>query len=343
MNYIGEKCPVCHKVFTGDDDIVVCPECGSPHHRECFKLENKCAYEDRHSTGYKWQRTSAGENSGSSGESTVNCPVCHFPNKSADDVCVRCGFKLQPEARENSQGHQEYGYGQFQGQGAPHGMFRGADGNPDLGSILSYMGFDPNEDMGDGSTLKDVSSFVGPNTLYYIPIFKRMKDFGTKISFNLSCLIFPNLYFANRKMWFWAILATILEIICSLPTMLVYMAGMISDGVFSMAGAEAISSFVSSHKNDLIFFSEIFNIAFWAVKIICCIFGNWLYYRFSLSSLKKLRIRGIDGTSHPAVVMVAGGSKPLNMILVLLLMGVLGSAAVAGFIAYPQLLHIFIR
>ena len=27
MDYIGEKCPVCEKIFTADDDIVVCPDC----------------------------------------------------------------------------------------------------------------------------------------------------------------------------------------------------------------------------------------------------------------------------------------------------------------------------
>ena len=42
MDYIGEICPVCGKSFTADDDIVVCPDCGTPHHRECYKTENKC-------------------------------------------------------------------------------------------------------------------------------------------------------------------------------------------------------------------------------------------------------------------------------------------------------------
>ena len=43
MKYKGEKCAACDKVFTDDDDVVVCPDCGSPHHRECYKAENKCA------------------------------------------------------------------------------------------------------------------------------------------------------------------------------------------------------------------------------------------------------------------------------------------------------------
>lgn len=344
MNYIGEKCPVCHKDFTGDDDVVVCPECGSPHHRECYKLENKCAYEDRHGTGYKWHSDASEKNNSGTGEAMISCPVCHSSNKASAEICTRCGSRLCPNSQENGRTEQGNAYGQFQGNGGAYqGAYRNGDGRTDMDTVLSYLGFDPNEDMGGGSTLKDVSSFVGNNTLYYIPIFKRMKDLGTKISFNLSCLIFPNLYFANRKMWFWAIIVTVLEIICSLPSILAYMADMINEGVFSMAGTEVIVNFVSNHENDLLYFGNIFGIAFWGVKIICCIFGNWLYYRFSLNSLKKLKVRGIDGTSNPAVVMAAGGAKPLNMILVLALMGVIGSAAMAGFIAYPQLLNIFVR
>ncbi|MBQ3919840.1 MAG: hypothetical protein II695_09210, partial [Oscillospiraceae bacterium] len=34
MLYTGHKCMVCGKVFTDDDDVVVCVECGTPYHRE---------------------------------------------------------------------------------------------------------------------------------------------------------------------------------------------------------------------------------------------------------------------------------------------------------------------
>ncbi len=42
MDFKNYICPVCNGKFTDDDDIVVCPECGTPHHRECYKKENKC-------------------------------------------------------------------------------------------------------------------------------------------------------------------------------------------------------------------------------------------------------------------------------------------------------------
>ncbi len=43
MNYKNKFCPVCKSEFKENDDIVVCPECGTPHHRECWFKGGKCA------------------------------------------------------------------------------------------------------------------------------------------------------------------------------------------------------------------------------------------------------------------------------------------------------------
>ena len=50
MNYKNYKCPICNNQFTEEDDVVVCPECGTPHHRECYTENGKCANWDKHGT-----------------------------------------------------------------------------------------------------------------------------------------------------------------------------------------------------------------------------------------------------------------------------------------------------
>ncbi len=50
MNYINYKCPVCNNRFTEEDDVVVCPECGTPHHRECYIKNGQCFNKDKHGT-----------------------------------------------------------------------------------------------------------------------------------------------------------------------------------------------------------------------------------------------------------------------------------------------------
>ena len=55
MGFIGEKCVSCGEVFTQDDDIVVCPECGSPHHRSCYKALGRCANAEHHGGSFQWE------------------------------------------------------------------------------------------------------------------------------------------------------------------------------------------------------------------------------------------------------------------------------------------------
>lgn len=50
MKYSNYRCPVCSNQFTEEDDVVVCPDCGTPHHRECYVNNGKCFNQDKHGT-----------------------------------------------------------------------------------------------------------------------------------------------------------------------------------------------------------------------------------------------------------------------------------------------------
>ena len=52
--FAGKECVYCHKTFKDGDDVVVCPICGAPHHRECYNKEHKCALENLHGTDEEW-------------------------------------------------------------------------------------------------------------------------------------------------------------------------------------------------------------------------------------------------------------------------------------------------
>lgn len=306
MDYIGEKCSACNKEITSEDDVVVCPECGSPHHRECYMKENKCAHEADHISGYKWKRVSSVEVKTESAKRENNsvkiCSSCGFPNYNASENCSRCGAKLGGSSDEEANAERR---GQYMGNGF--------DG--DYASVLSYFGFDPKEDMG-GATLEDVSHFVGANTLYYIPIFKRMKDFGAKLSFNISCLLFPYFYFANRKMWLWAVLAAVINVVLSLPGALLTVAEFYED-------ADGMEHFINMIQSNLGWINNldiIFTMLYWVFRIVCCLFGNWLYYKFVMGSIKKLRYDDTAGDSYSSRLAAAGGVKPINILLISLIM-----------------------
>lgn len=53
--FYGKHCPVCRNSFREGDNVVVCPVCGTPHHRACYEKENKCGVEEYHASGFVWK------------------------------------------------------------------------------------------------------------------------------------------------------------------------------------------------------------------------------------------------------------------------------------------------
>lgn len=285
MNFTGEKCVFCGVEFEDGDDVVVCPECGSPHHRECYRKENRCANSAMHGTGEKWQKIIVEEKKAEK----KACPHCGFPNNPPEsENCVICGTDLENAEKRESQKYE----------------------SEDI-NIRSNTGFNPDEDMG-GATLREVSMFVGTNTFYYIPVFKRMKDFGSKISFNFSCFLFPSFYFANRKMWLWAVISAVISVIFNLP---LYVMAMAEQGVFT-------DSIVNVIYENQYFIEELVSMCSWGswlVRVVMCLFANWIYFRFSIKKLRLIKKDLPGGKLSPKVLMTVGGVKPANILVIMLI------------------------
>ncbi len=55
MNRFENKlCPICRARFNDKADVVVCPICGTPHHRVCYEIRGKCGLENLHESGFVW-------------------------------------------------------------------------------------------------------------------------------------------------------------------------------------------------------------------------------------------------------------------------------------------------
>ena len=59
MFYDNKVCDGCSDVMLEGDDIVVCPECGTPQHRECYKKNNQCVNAHLHAEGFDWRAANA--------------------------------------------------------------------------------------------------------------------------------------------------------------------------------------------------------------------------------------------------------------------------------------------
>ena len=308
MKYKGENCTACGEAFTADDDVVVCPDCGSPHHRECYKKLGRCANIALHASGEKWRTKGTVNIEMAKPHVSANiCPSCKFPNVPGETTCAKCGAALEPESPA---AHET--------PGDPAAAYVDSE----FAAMRDYLGFDPEEDMG-GATLKEVSQFVGTNTLYYIPIFKHMKDVGSRISFNLSCLIFPYFYFANRKMWGWAFFSAIISVILNIPSLLLRYA----DVFKSNSGAEKFLSAIYDNQSSIESLASYFGIFGWVASIAFCLFGNWLYYRYTMKSLRRIKSQTPGKKPSAETIMSVGGVKPVNIIFITLIMCAAGLAA----------------
>ncbi len=169
----NDICPVCQKVFEEGDDIVVCPECGTPHHRECYNQLGKCANSALHGEGFVFKRAASEKTENSKQEEQNSSVPPFFANLVAD-------IEKQNKS-ENAEN-----------------LRQGAD-NPAQNPFVPPR-LDGQDGMGikeiDGQPVAYVATAVGANARRFVNVFSKNKTLG----WNWSALIFGPYYFLYRKM-----------------------------------------------------------------------------------------------------------------------------------------------
>ncbi len=225
--YNGYSCPICGKPFTDNDEISVCPDCGTPHHRSCAINAGKCAFADRHGK-YTWQPSE--EKKTSSDESLPRrCARCGAENSDTALFCNSCGAPLGKEPEQGvpfgngpqygrgngGYGNQNYGNQNYGNQGYGNQNY----GNPNYGSPFSSMyqnAVNPDEPMEEDITYREAAAYIGTNVPYFVNVFHRFRQ-GKKFHFNWSAFLFSYLYLFYRKMYKIGIVATVISILLSIP------------------------------------------------------------------------------------------------------------------------------
>lgn len=97
MIYKGQICDGCGRIIEEDDDIVVCPECATPQHRECYNKNNTCVNSHKHSDEFTWE-ASGGVNPVTAEKKepvkTIPCPNCGYGNPEGSESCKQCSMKF---------------------------------------------------------------------------------------------------------------------------------------------------------------------------------------------------------------------------------------------------------
>ena len=294
MEFTQYKCPVCKKQFVSGDDIVVCPECGAPHHRECYEQNGKCFFEDKHSEDFSFENYSAVHGEKDSADNL--CPVCKFQNESGALFCSRCGCPLHDKQNSNDKNRQDTEKTENTEQTPPPFGF----GTAGAYNFDPLAGLDSNEEVADDIKVGEMAKFVGKNTNYFLTVFNRVRKFG-RAKFNFSALVFPGIYFLYRKMYLLGIIFTLIIIGANVTATYIKLTPEyysayteVSNFVYSKAYlTDSAKAFSMLGKVGLLYIPEILE----GIRYVIMIFSGFLANRLYLNHCKK-RINKIREESN---------------------------------------------
>ena len=218
MKYTGYSCAFCGKTFTEEDDVAVCPVCGTPHHRACYQETKNCANASLHEQGFVWQYTMQSNDPGTgayTGPDAFCCPRCGFLNDPHEPVCVKCGERLYGVRQQMPTQQEQFGYSYDQSayKGDDYNQTgynqNGYNQNGYNQSGYNQSGYNQNaygynyqnryedetraqygnayiEDVPAG----EVAQYVQRNSVKYVGRFLKLKEKNSMASWNWSSAIF---------------------------------------------------------------------------------------------------------------------------------------------------------
>ena len=297
LNYLEYTCPVCHRPFSRDDDVVFCPECGAPHHRECWKKDNRCAYADTHATPDQWKPVyKKGD------DDVVVCGNCGKPNDENSRVCEKCGHELSSDTPSNAS------------SASP--ATPGAYPPPFFNSSPLTQDFLPNGGTMDEQAM-DMATFVGTNAGYYLPRFQQMDLTKNKLSWNWSAFLFPVEWLLFRKMNKLFIAVFLVFLILALPsvyTIALNYQTLASDKAAMQTYLETGQLPVVTAPQWLDFLSNFAFALSLAFRSLFLMKGNDFYYRHMKRSIEKIRLKCTDPLYYRYAISKKGGTNLAGLI-----------------------------
>ena len=318
-NYIGTKCISCDRVFKEGDDVVVCPECGTPYHRACYEKEGKCINTELHENGGTWQPHYDSDTESVNTDNTpIRCPRCGETNPPDGLFCKRCGLPLTVNADEerpfntppnyNSQNYSQQGAGDYNNGGFIQGASPfGAGGQ---------FTFDQNSDI-DGVKLGDYAKYVGRNPMIMLSNFIRFGRFGGKTSLNLGAMLFPQFYFFYRKMPVIGAIFMFLTLLTGIPSLIYSFQG-------EFMGVNLLSTNVDLNNQWFVLLLYATSLLSLALRVVPALFANYWYYKKARKDIMAIRSAyndsGDEGSVKEQIEAKGGTSIPMLVISVLIFM-----------------------
>lgn len=272
----GCSCVRCKAYLFSEDDIVYCPICGAPHHRECYNELGHCALEELHGTPEEYSRERvlearllAQENEKQTrdepqAEQRV-CTMCGEKYTSADRRCPKCG-------------------------------------TPNVSQINGFSGFDflggvpADYKLSENATADDAKQFVMANTQRYVPKFATLSRLN-KLSWNWMAFFFPCGWMLSRKMVSGGITAGLLSVIAAVLKIplnnALYSLG-VTDAANTADMMSRMTEALPKIGTAVLIVAAIGLVIDLAVRVIFALFGDYFYKKYAVSQIEKIKAESED-------------------------------------------------
>lgn len=264
LYYEGLSCPVCHQPFQKNEDIVVCPECGLPHHRSCWRVENRCQQEELHGTARQWSKEKAVAAStkghlppeGQPQNSRI-CPHCFTKNAEFTEFCTHCGHSLGATEWHSAAAHTPYV-----------------------------------QPMHSGSSAEEqaLSAYVGVNTQYYTSRFRNMRE-GRGGGWNWAGFLLGPLWLLYRKQYALGGLMFLFQTILDIASL--WLMQPINHAV---SEAEVIAAMEQLSQNPMMLPATLLSLLLLVAHILLGAKGNQLYLYHCTKKIREAQQEAPDIT-----------------------------------------------
>lgn len=299
--FAGSKCIVCEKEFKEDDDIVICPECGTPYHRECYAKNGRCINDELHESGGEWQPEKSAHN-----PDIAVCTKCGKENPKGSKFCNNCGSLLEESLVSGlpNQGQTEL----FPGENS-------ANPQEDIQARTTIVKLTGMDDL-DGNTINDYVNYVGERKKqYFIPKFITFAKTPIKSSINFWALIIPEYYFFYRKMFGAGTVVMLLLTALSLPSCMTVFNEFLNIGTgFNFNGST---------------FTTIYNICYFAsiaIRIFCTLKADKMYYDKAREDIQEIKKKNQDEPELSESIKKKGGTSIIAVIIAFFASGFISTA-----------------
>ena len=306
----GQSCPVCQKPFQKEDDIVVCPVCGAPHHRACYMETGHCHFEAAHGTPEQWSREKATASAPKAEkEATRRCPHCGFDNPAFAEFCGHCGRPVEPAVSNEPDEQPRNASTPFGGMPFPGGTFREFTYVPFRANVQNTGGVDPEAEIG-GETAADVARTVARNERYYMPAFQKFEQTGKTAKWNWAAFIFTPFWLLYRKCHLMGGLTLMFSL---LQQVLINYIEVVKLDLFATGGSYAdmmarIQECMADDAfNRYLSLISLLTIVSLAIHLFFGIFGNAIYEHSCLNKIRAAKQKFGDG--YRDMLPVVGGTS----------------------------------